>query len=62
MIKALAFGAGLYHTATTQPVLNGRERTSRYTFIPLIKDDYWVFLNVVSQHLTLPALTQSVGP
>ena len=25
VIKALAFGSGLYHTATTMPVLNGRE-------------------------------------
>ena len=34
--KALAFGSGLYHTATTLPVLNGRERTHGHPFIPLL--------------------------
>ena len=35
-IKALVFGSGLYHTATTLlPVLNDRLRTHRYPFIPL---------------------------
>ena len=41
VVKALAFGSGLYHTATTLPVLNGRLRTRRYPFIPLLLSLIW---------------------